>query len=1371
MTRWSLTHHPRTPARSRTRRFRPLAGVLSLALAVIGLPLTALPAAAADVNLAGTATVSASSQNTTTGQTAAKAVDGVVAGYPADYTKEWATSGGGAGSYINLVWSTPVTINKVVLYDRPNTSDRVTGGQLTFSSGAAVSVGSLNNTGTATTVTFSARTVTSLRFTINSVSSLTENVGLAEIEVWGSTSTTPANRAPVANAGADASAFTGTPVTLDGSGSTDADGDGLTYNWTPPSGITLTNPTTAKPSFTPTAAGQYTFTLVVNDGKVNSAADTVVVTVSTPGSTSINVARTATATASSQNTTTGQTAAKAIDGVASGYPTAPANEWATVGGRGGSWIELTWPAAVTIDKVVLYDRPNTTDRVSSGQLTFSSGAAVSVGSLTNNGAATTVTFSSRTVTSLRLTINSVSSGTTNIGLAEIEVWGTTATPPANRAPVANAGADFSATTGMLVTLDASGSSDPDGNTLTYTWTAPSGVSLSNASALKPTFTPASKGSYTFTLVVSDGKLSSPADSVTVTVTDPAPTLTNLARTATPTASSQNTTTGQTAAKANDGVASGYPTAPANEWATVGGRGGSTLTLTWPGAVTIEKVVLYDRPNLNDQVNSATLVFSHGDPVAVGTLNNDGTATTIVLPGPRPVTSLTLRIDSVSGLTENVGLAEIEAFGTVGGTLPNRPPVAEAGPALNVITGRTVTLDGTDSEDPDGDALSFSWTASGGTLTGETTATPTFKADTPGEYTLTLVVNDGEASSAPDTVKVTVAANKPPTANAGTDQSVGPDTKVTLKGTGTDPENEKLTYQWTGPAGMTLSDPTAASPTFAAGAAGSTYTFTLTVTDPDGLSASDDVVVTVEPLGVLTVANSGTSATWTANFESTYSGKNIKLQMLRFATAMGSEMKNYVATASWVDVQNKNANTSGDATFTITDPLEVQHTYRAVVDQGGATQKYTNELAYEAPRTTKATGLATIYIDTNETEAIATKDDYWEGKFTMDAPDGSRCTSVTPATMKVSGRGNSTWDLPKKPYKFALDKAVNLCGMGSFKKWNLIANYEDDSFIRNSLVMKMGSVLTGLEWTPKSTPVDVYVNGKFQGSYTLMDRVTVDKKGRINIDELKGKDKNGNVINDTGQAVTGGYLLEWDNRRTSMNNVFVGSSARTKVVGSEQTGAYNGAGWVGIKEPEDETDGTGINAAQLDYIDAYLETANAEIKKGNWQPYIDANSAADYIIAMELTKNYGANMRSSVFMYKKRDADPAEGDQGKLYFGPLWDFDTSFGNSTEGGASEATTSGWWVSEPDSGIKAVQGTPTWFHSLMDSPEFQTIVKNRWAAKSAELKSTATSFITSEKAFIAKSAAADNTVWGSNNLDTAVSDLQTWFNARWTWLDGQW
>ena len=76
------------------------------------------------------ATATASSQNTGTGQTAAKAIDGVVDGYPGDYTKEWATNGGGAGSWLKLTWSSPVTLATIVLYDRPNPNDQITAGNI-----------------------------------------------------------------------------------------------------------------------------------------------------------------------------------------------------------------------------------------------------------------------------------------------------------------------------------------------------------------------------------------------------------------------------------------------------------------------------------------------------------------------------------------------------------------------------------------------------------------------------------------------------------------------------------------------------------------------------------------------------------------------------------------------------------------------------------------------------------------------------------------------------------------------------------------------------------------------------------------------------------------------------------------------------------------------------------------------------------------------------------------------------------------------------------------------------------------------------------------------------------------------------------------
>lgn len=95
------------------------------------------------------------------------------------------------------------------------------------------------------------------------------------------------NTAPVADAGPDQSVTVGDPVDLDGTGSSDVDLDGLTYAWTMigrPAGSVaeLSNPATARPGFTPDLSGDYGVQLIVNDGELDSAPDTVDITVTAP---------------------------------------------------------------------------------------------------------------------------------------------------------------------------------------------------------------------------------------------------------------------------------------------------------------------------------------------------------------------------------------------------------------------------------------------------------------------------------------------------------------------------------------------------------------------------------------------------------------------------------------------------------------------------------------------------------------------------------------------------------------------------------------------------------------------------------------------------------------------------------------------------------------------------------------------------------------------------------------------------------------------------------------------------------------------------------------------------------------------------------
>ena len=340
---------------------------------------------------------------------------------------------------------------------------------------------------------------------------------------------------------------------------------------------------------------------------------------------------------------------------------------------------------------------------------------------------------------------------------------------------------------------------------------------------------------------------------------------------------------------------------------------------------------------------------------------------------------------------------------------------------------------------------------------------------------------------------------------------------------------------------------------------------------------------------------------------------------------------------------------------------------------------------------------------------------------------------------IRGRGNSTWGNPKKPYKLKFDKSVDLFGMGKNKHWVLLANYDDPTFLRNRVTYWLADQI-GMEYTCKSVPVELVMNGKYYGLYYLCEQVRIGSS-RIDIDELT-KDDNDDA------SVTGGYLFAVD-LATSYNEDAVKYSTTREMVFDFENPDF--------KEYK--------NDKQFNYIRQYLQdTENAlfspsyvNSKGKNYKDYLDLKSSADYYMFILFSNNTDGLSTPSTYMYKKRN--------GKLYWGPLWDFDSvTYGNSD--GRRDDT----------GGIDAssVINYNIWMERIKKAPEFESLIKDRWKLLYSKISEATKDGGQIDKFYneIKTAQTYDKALWGSDcsigSFDDDIYHLKNWMKKRAEWIN---
>lgn len=369
------------------------------------------------------------------------------------------------------------------------------------------------------------------------------------------------------------------------------------------------------------------------------------------------------------------------------------------------------------------------------------------------------------------------------------------------------------------------------------------------------------------------------------------------------------------------------------------------------------------------------------------------------------------------------------------------------------------------------------------------------------------------------------------------------------------------------------------------------------------------------------------------------------------------------------------------------------------------------------------------------------------------------------------RGSSSQMFPKKQYGIELrdasgeeDVEASIFGMPKEADWILFAPYNDKTLMRDALSYRLGRSMGN--YATRTRYFELVLNNEYMGVYVFFEKVKRGKN-RVNIEKLEETET-------TGDDLTGGYILKIDKTTGGDQGGFNSTHAPLSSTKAQKI-------YFQYEYPKGED----MVPAQKTYIQNYVKAFEDVLASDNyndpvngWTKYADMNSFVDYMIMNEVSKN-ADGYRLSTFMHKKRDSDG-----GKLFMGPIWDFNLGYGNVNY--CTQGTTTGLVIDFnsicPEDGWQI----PFWWKKLWSDEKFRVALSDRWTSLRATkfsnnvvlgyIDSVATVMnVEAQQRNFQKWPVLGQYVWPNYQYNLATYDaevkwLKDWIRSRMSYLDGQ-